>query len=104
MIIIGGVFEVDPDQRDAFIQGRLEAMRRSRSEPGCQEYVFAPDPLEPGRVILFERWESEEALKAHLGVLRSAPRNEPAPDAPPAVRPTSASIVRYDVSGERPLG
>ncbi|HET9731284.1 MAG TPA: putative quinol monooxygenase [Acidimicrobiales bacterium] len=98
MVIVGGSFELEEGERDAFLAGREEAMRRSRSEPGCLEYVFAPDPLDARRVVLFEIWETEEALAAHGRALRDAPRSEP------SVRPVSAEIRRYDVSGVRPLG
>jgi len=98
MVIVGGWFEVDPGERDAFLAARADSVRRSRAEPGCLEYVVAPDPVEPGRVVLFERWESQAALDAHLAAMRNAPQPES-----PAVEPKSRSIVVYDVSGERPL-
>ena len=93
MVIVGGRFEVDPAERDAFLAERHELMRTSRSEDGCLEYTFAADPLEPDRVILFERWESQEALEAHLAAISVST----------TVRPRSASIMLYDVAGERPL-
>ena len=101
MVIVSGVFTVDPEQRDAFVDGRREGMRTSRAEPGCLEYTFSADPLDPGRVLLFERWESQDALHAHLALAtqRPAPR---AGDTPAA--PLSASITVYDVTGERKLG
>ena len=98
MIVVGGTFEVEPGRREAFLASRLDTMVRSRAEPGCLEYTFAPDPLEPGRVILFERWESQEHLDAHL----AAP-HPPADPGTPAVAPTRVSIVMYDVAGERTL-
>jgi quinol monooxygenase YgiN len=97
MVIVGGSFEVDPGRRDEFLAGRREVMIRSRAEDGCLEYTFAADPVEPGRVILFERWTSQEALDAHLAALRAAPR------VPDTVTPTATSIVRYDVAAERAL-
>ena len=66
MVIVGGEFEVDPAQRDAFLAEREAMMRTSRAEDGCLEYTFAADPLADDRVILFERWESQAALDAHL--------------------------------------
>ena len=68
-------------------------MRTSRGEDGCLEYTFAADPLEPGRVVLFERWESQAALDVHLAAIRSTT----------TVTPRSASVTLYDVAGERPL-
>jgi quinol monooxygenase YgiN len=99
MVIVGGTFEFDPDKRDLFLASRTEMMRVSRAEPGCLEYTFAADPLDPRRVVLFERWTDQDALDAHLVVRRANP--EPAET---AVVPISSSIVIYDVSGERRLG
>lgn len=99
MVIVGGTFEVDPAQRDRYLAEREEAMRRSRSERGCLEYVFAADPLEPSRVVLFERWQSQEALDAHLAALRADP---PDPTAR-AVPSLSGSITVYEVSGSRTM-
>jgi quinol monooxygenase YgiN len=93
VVIVGGTFDVDPAQRDAFLAERLGMMLASRDEDGCLEYTYAADPLEPGRVILFERWESQAALDAHLAAI-SATTN---------ITPRSASITLYDVAGERPL-
>lgn len=93
---MGGSFELDPADRDAFIAARHDAMRSSRGEQGCLEYTFAADPTEPGRVILYERWESQEALDAHLAALRQTPQ-------PSSPAPKSASIVIYEVASERTL-
>jgi quinol monooxygenase YgiN len=103
LVIVGGWFEVDPSERDAFVAQRVDGMRRSRAEPGCIEYVIAADPVDPGRAILFERWESQAHLDAHLAAARQAPPSAAASDAP-AVAPSAVSIVVYDVAGERPLG
>ena len=93
MIIVGGQFEVDPSERDAFLAERHEMMRTSRGEDGCIEYTFAADPLEPDRVILFERWESQAALDAHLTAI----------SATTTITPRSASVMLYDVAAERRL-
>ena len=98
MVIVAGWFEVDPGERDAFVAERLDSMRASRAEAGCIEYVVAADPVEPGRVVLFERWESQADLDAHLSALRNARRTDA-----PRVVPTATSIAVYDVAAERPL-
>ncbi len=106
MLIVTGTFEVDPEDRDAFLQSRVEAMKTSRAEGGCLAYVFAADPLEAGRVILFERWESEEALAAHIVGMQAARAAAPAPaaDAPPRVKVLSSSIEKHVVASSGPLG
>ncbi len=97
-VVVGGSFEVEADQRDAFIAERIPMIRRSRAEDGCLEYTFAADPIEPRRVVLYERWTDQAALDAHLGALRSDPIL-PAPQ----VVASSTSIVLYEVGGERRL-
>ena len=97
MILVAGSFEVDPMDRDAFIASRLEQMRISRAEPGCFEYTFACDPLDPRRVVLVERWEDHASLDAHLAALRE----RQAGGAEPPVAHLAGSIVLYDVAGER---
>lgn len=53
------------------------------------------DPLDPGRLNLFERWESREALAAFR---RSAPRSRR------GAAMLSVSVAEYDVADVRPLG
>jgi len=95
-MIVQGVFVVDPEDRDRFIEASIEGMRASRAEEGCVEYVFAADPLEPGRVVLSERWASMELLRQHLDRLASRPAgNRP--------KPKSAKIVMYEVASATKL-
>jgi quinol monooxygenase YgiN len=99
MVIVGGAFTVEPSQRDEFLAGRQDAMRASRAEPGCLEYTLSADPIDPGRIVLFERWSSQEALDAHLAAARARPASGGS-----GVAATPLSIMVYDVTGERPLG
>jgi quinol monooxygenase YgiN len=99
MLIIAGTFEVDPTRRDEFLAGREAGMRAARAEAGCIDYVLSADPLEPGRVYLFERWESKEHLAPHLARM-SAPR----PADPDAVPVLSAELLQYEIAGSGPIG
>ena len=98
MVIVGGVFTMEPGQQEAFLEGRKALMAHSRAEQGCIEYTFAADPLEPGRVVLFEKWASQADLDLHLAGLSG-----PAAPAVTGPEPATSSIVIYDVAGERPL-
>ncbi|HEY0521177.1 MAG TPA: putative quinol monooxygenase [Ilumatobacteraceae bacterium] len=98
MVIVGGTFEFDRAQRDQFLASRVEMMKASRAEAGCLEYTFCADPLDSGRVVLYERWADQAALDAHLVIRRAAPPIEG------EVAPISSSIVIYEVAGERRLG
>ena len=102
MVILQGSFVLKPEDRDRFITASEEGMRDSRQEEGCLEYVMAADPLDPGRVVLSERWESAEHLQRHMERL-TARRSEAAPG---ATRPTPVSqeVTVFDVAGWRSLG
>jgi len=98
MVIVAGHFDVDPERRDEFIRGREESMRASRAEPGCVVYAFSADPLQPERVLLFERWESKEALLAHLQGMQSAPQSSS------DIEIRGAELLQYEISRTGPLG
>jgi quinol monooxygenase YgiN len=102
VVIVTGELEVDPDQRDPFLAGRVDVMRASRAEAGCIEYTMSADPLQPGRVVLLEKWENQESLDAHLAGLRAGSSTEPSESAP-EIPVKSTSITVYDIAGERPL-
>jgi quinol monooxygenase YgiN len=48
------------------IRGAAGHIAASRKESGCIAYDWAADPLMPGRIHVFESWESETALGAHF--------------------------------------
>lgn len=67
MIIVSGRLYVRPERRDAFLAASLEALKQARSAAGCLDFVVAADPIEPGRVNVYEQWVSEAALATFRG-------------------------------------
>jgi quinol monooxygenase YgiN len=67
MIIVSGRLYVRSERRDAFLAASMEAMVQARRTAGRLDFVVAADPLEPGRVNVYERWDSEGALLAFRG-------------------------------------
>jgi len=65
-IIISGVVDIDPDQMDKAMEGAGPLIKGAMTQDGIMDYDWCPDPLTPGRIRVFERWESEEALAAHF--------------------------------------
>jgi quinol monooxygenase YgiN len=98
MVIVAGWIDVDAAVRDEYLASRVEGMIKTRQEPGCLEYVFSADPINPGRARLFELWESREDLDVHLGVLRSSP----APGA--SFEVVGREVLVYDVNSSGPIG
>jgi quinol monooxygenase YgiN len=98
IVIVQGVFSLEPRERDRFVEASIEGMRLSREEDGCLEYVMAADPLDRERAILSERWESLDHLNRHLAQQKQATSgrgNRPAP--------RSIEITLYEVASSRPL-
>ena len=65
-IIIWAQADIAPDEAHMLIEGAKPLIDAALAEPGCEAYSWAHDPFTPGRVHVFERWASEEALAAHF--------------------------------------
>jgi quinol monooxygenase YgiN len=94
MVIVAGHLIVDREARTGYLSGCAAVVGQARSAPGCLNFVISADLLDPGRVNVYERWESQEAVDAFRG---SGPSDEQAD----AI--VSASVSEYDVSAMRRL-
>jgi quinol monooxygenase YgiN len=65
-IIISGTVDLPPEKLEAALAAAKPLIEGALTEPGCLDYDWCPDPLNPGRLRVFERWESEEALAFHF--------------------------------------
>lgn len=95
MLIVAGTGHVDPDHRDALLASLAPSLRQVRTTPGCLDYVVAADPIEPDRVNIYERWESQAHLDTHLAAV--------ARTAPPMPHVRSVAVMRYEVSSSSQL-
>jgi quinol monooxygenase YgiN len=94
VIIVSGHLSMDAAARTAYLEGCVAVVEAARRAPGCLEFSVAADLLDPGRVVVVERWESAEAVAAFRG-------NGPS-DAQQAVV-TGADVAEYDVASSRSL-
>ena len=101
MVIVQGTGRVDSELRERFLAQRAESMRISRAEPGNLEYVIAADPIEADRVIISERWETQEDLAAHIRAAAER-RRDAASDEGSQVS-VDFDIAAYDAGSARPL-
>ena len=72
MVIVAGHITVDPEQRESYLAGSMSIVEKARRADGCLDFAITADLLDPGRVNLFERWESQAVVETFR---RSAPRN-----------------------------
>lgn len=67
MIIVAGAVTVDPSDRDAYLEGCISVVAAARQAHGCLDFALSADPVEPGRINVFERWASQEDLHRFRG-------------------------------------
>ena len=68
MVIVAGHVTVEPQQREAYLAGCVSIVKRARSLAGCLDFAITADLIDPGRVNIFERWESQAARTHHAQV------------------------------------
>jgi quinol monooxygenase YgiN len=93
MIIVAGWLAVDPADRAAYLAECAEVLRQAREAPGCLDYALGADLLDPGRITVYERWESDEDLARFRG---SGPSSEQ------TARIVGADVARYRISSVEP--
>jgi quinol monooxygenase YgiN len=64
-IIVSGTLHVDPAQRNAYLQARIPILAHARAASGCLDFSLSADLLDAGRINVYERWRSQEALLAY---------------------------------------
>ena len=65
-VVVAGIVEFPPEVRDeALIKGK-ELIEGAYTEKGCIHYLWTADLNHPGRVVVYEEWESGADLEAHL--------------------------------------
>ncbi len=93
MLIVSGKIYVAPEDREKHVASFTDMIRRARAWPGCLDLVIAADPIETGRVNMFEHFESEEHLAAWRAVANP-------PD--PVTEMLSADVAKHQISKSGP--
>ncbi|MEM7221044.1 MAG: putative quinol monooxygenase [Pseudomonadota bacterium] len=68
MILISGSLHIAAEQQDGILDAVATMVAASREEPGCIDYAFSRDLVDPGIVRITERWQDVDALKAHFAM------------------------------------
>jgi quinol monooxygenase YgiN len=94
MVIVAGFLLVDPLERDSYLAGCRAVVEQARGTQGCLDFSIAADLVDPGRIAIFERWESRAAVEEFRG---AGPSDEQQGSI------ISASVCEYDVGNEKHL-
>lgn len=94
MIIIAGHLAVAAEERDAFLEGCVSVVEQARDASGCLDFSINADLVDPGRVNVYERWETREAVEAFRG---EGPSEEQ------GTQILAGKVAEYDVATERDL-
>ncbi|MFF3242440.1 putative quinol monooxygenase [Streptomyces sp. NPDC002870] len=89
MLIVSGRVHVAADARDGYLDGCQEVVTQARSAPGCLDFALSPDLLDPTRVNVYERWESDADLAAFRGS---------GPDTGQLAAIVDAEVMKYRIS------
>ncbi|MFC3965217.1 putative quinol monooxygenase [Nocardia jiangsuensis] len=94
MVIVAGHISVDPADRESYLAGCVTVVEQARRAPGCLDFSISADPVDPGRIVVFEHWESQAAVEAFRG---SGPGEDQ------SAQVLSASVAEYDIAAVRSL-
>lgn len=94
MVIVAGHLTVDPPQRETYMASCVSVIEQARRAPGCLDFSISVDLVDPGRINIFERWESPADAETFRG---SGPSEEQGGTM------LSASVAEYDVTVCRSL-
>ena len=94
MVIVAGQIFVDPAERERYLAGCAGVVEQARRAPGCLDFAITADLIDPGRINVLERWETQKAVNTFRG---SGPSDEQSA----AIR--AASVAEYDVADIRSL-
>ena len=89
MLVIAGHLVVDPTDRDRYVADCAAVVDAARRAPGCLDFALTADTLDPARVNVFERWETDEELATFRGA---------GPDTGTAARILDADVRKYRIS------
>ena len=94
MVIVAGHLTVEPASRAAYLSGCVTVVEQARRAAGCLDFTISADLLDAGRINVFERWETQDAVDAFRGS---------GPDDEQSGAMLSASVAEYDVADVRSL-
>jgi quinol monooxygenase YgiN len=93
-VVVAGHLMVDPADRTAYLEDCRSVVQEARQAEGCLDFAISADLVDPGRINILERWESQKAVESFRG-------NGPSEGQSAAI--VSASVSEYDVAPPRSI-
>jgi quinol monooxygenase YgiN len=94
MVIVARHITVEPQRRRSYLAGCVRIVEQAHRAVGCLDVAIYADLVDPGRVNIFERWESQAALET----FRSS-----GPDMEQRPATLTVSVQEYDIADVRPV-
>jgi quinol monooxygenase YgiN len=92
VIIIAGHLRVVAAERDRYLEAVADVALQARQAPGCYDFVQSPDPIDPERINIFERWEGDDVLMSFRTAGYEGSESQPTPDL------LGAEVAKYRIS------
>lgn len=80
MLVVAGKIPVQADKVEEAKAAATIMAQATQQEEGCLEYHFYSNVEDPTTFLVFERWESDEALAAHFKTPHMAEFRQKLPD------------------------
>ena len=94
MIVVQVEVIVEPGSASKVVDAVKKMETATRKEAGCLKYAFAVDISDPGMVRVIERWESMDAIKAHMASPHMAQFQKDVM----ALQPSSLTVKAYEAN------
>ena len=65
-VLINGSIHLPAENRETALADTAALVVETRTQKGCNHYVWSADPTSETRVYVYENWDSVEDLAAHL--------------------------------------
>lgn len=99
MIVVSGTIDIDPANADRCEELTSALVAETRKESGNLVYEYRRSHSDPGSWRVFEEWEDQAALDAHMGTPHMAAFMGAAAE----LGITGIDIQRYEVSDKSKL-
>jgi quinol monooxygenase YgiN len=67
MIVVSGWLVVEPEAREAYLAGCRDVIVQARAAAGCIDFHLSADPIETGRINIYEQWETVDDVERFRG-------------------------------------